>query len=81
MPWADPDTAYAAFEIDGIDEGSRTGWNIIRGVINEITNPGGLRRLDALGLEARASGPKRGWMLSRCSGRACRMPDNTDAHG
>jgi nitroimidazol reductase NimA-like FMN-containing flavoprotein (pyridoxamine 5'-phosphate oxidase superfamily) len=42
----------AAFEIDGIDLDSRTGWSvIIVGMTEEVTSPGELRRLDRLGLE------------------------------
>ncbi len=52
--------AEAAFEIDGIDEGSRTGWSvIIHGVTDEFTNPTEVRRLDRLGLEPWAPGLKR----------------------
>ena len=56
----------AAFEIDGIDPGSRTGWSvIIVGVTEEITNPSEVRRLDRLGLEQWAPGPKPHWMRVR----------------
>ena len=42
----------AAFEIDGIDPGARTGWSvIIVGMTEEVTSPGEVRRLDRLGLE------------------------------
>ena len=52
-------SADAAFEIDGIDQGSRTGWSVImRGVTDEVTNPSELRRLDSLGLEPWAPGHK-----------------------
>ena len=59
-------SANAAFEIDGIDESSRTGWSvIIRGVTDEVTNPSEVWRLDRLGLEPWAPGPKRHWMHIR----------------
>lgn len=58
--------ANAAFEIDGIDEASRTGWSvIIRGVTDELTEPTVVRRLDRLGLEPWAPGIKPVWMHIR----------------
>jgi uncharacterized protein len=58
--------ARAAFEIDGIDERSRTGWSvIIHGVTEEITTPSDVRRLDGLGLETWAPGPKPHWVCIR----------------
>ena len=59
-------SAQAAFEIDGIDGRSHTGWSvIIHGVTDEITNPSEIRRLDALGLEPWAPGPKPHWFHIR----------------
>jgi uncharacterized protein len=59
-------SANAGFEIDGIDESSRTGWSvIISGVTAEVTNVSEVRRLDRLGLEPWAPGPKRHWMRIR----------------
>ncbi|MGO9497905.1 MAG: pyridoxamine 5'-phosphate oxidase family protein [Solirubrobacteraceae bacterium] len=56
----------AAFEIDGIDPGSRTGWSvIIVGMTEEVTSPGELRRLDRLGLETWTPGRKAHWMRIR----------------
>jgi uncharacterized protein len=56
----------AAFEIDGIDTGSRTGWSvIIGGMTEEVTNPTELRRLDRLGLETWTPGRKAHWMRIR----------------
>jgi nitroimidazol reductase NimA-like FMN-containing flavoprotein (pyridoxamine 5'-phosphate oxidase superfamily) len=56
----------AAFEIDGIDQGSRTGWSvIIVGVTEEITNPSELRRLEHLELETWTPGHKTHWMRIR----------------
>jgi uncharacterized protein len=56
----------AAFEIDGVDEGSRTGWSvIIRGVAEEVTNPTEVRRLDALDVTPWAPGHRRRWVRIR----------------
>jgi nitroimidazol reductase NimA-like FMN-containing flavoprotein (pyridoxamine 5'-phosphate oxidase superfamily) len=59
-------SADAAFEIDGIDDGSRTGWSVImHGVTDEVTNPNEVRRLDSLGLETWAPGRKAHWVQIR----------------
>jgi len=59
-------SAEAAFEIDGIDEGARTGWSvIIHGVTDEVTSPNDVRRLDGLGLETWAPGHKSHWVHIR----------------
>lgn len=56
----------AAFEIDGIDPGSRTGWSvIIVGMTEEVTSAADLRRLDGLGLETWTPGHKAHWMRIR----------------
>jgi uncharacterized protein len=56
-------SANAAFEIDGIDPGSRTGWSVIlRGVTDEITDPSKVRHLNSLGLEPWAPGDKPHWV-------------------
>lgn len=56
----------ATFEIDGIDDGSRTGWSvIIQGVTEEITNAAELRRLARSGFESWAPGAKQRWMRIR----------------
>jgi uncharacterized protein len=56
----------AAFEIDGIDPDSRTGWSVIVvGMTEEVTSPSELRRLDALGLETWIPGRKAHWMRIR----------------
>jgi nitroimidazol reductase NimA-like FMN-containing flavoprotein (pyridoxamine 5'-phosphate oxidase superfamily) len=56
----------AAFEIDGIDQGSRTGWSVIMaGMTEEITSPSELRRLQHLGLETWTPGHKAHWMRIR----------------
>ena len=72
-------SADAAFEIDGIDEDSRTGWSVVvRGVTSEVTHQSEIRRLDRLGLEPWAPGPKRHWMHIRAwtvSGRRIVLAD------
>lgn len=56
----------AAFEIDGIEQGSRTGWSvIIVGMAEEITSPSELRRLEHLGLETWTPGHNAHWMRIR----------------
>ena len=56
----------AAFEIDGIDQGGRTGWSVVViGVAEEVTNPSEIRRLDQLGLEVWAPGPRSHWVRIR----------------
>ena len=56
----------AAFEIDGIEQGSRTGWSvIIVGMTEEITSPTELRRLERLGLETWPPQHKAHWMRIR----------------
>jgi uncharacterized protein len=58
--------AEAAFEIDGADEGSRTGWSvIIHGMAEQVTNQTEIRRLDALGLTPWAPGHKPHWVRIR----------------
>jgi len=59
-------TGEATFEIDGVDESSRTGWSvIIRGVAEEVTNAADIRRLDALGMTPWAPGRKSHWIRIR----------------
>ena len=59
-------SAHAAFEVDGVDEGLRTGWSvIISGVTEEITQPFDVRRLESLGLETWAPGPRPHWVRIR----------------
>ncbi len=74
-------SADAAFEIDGTDEQSSTGWSvIIHGITEEVTNQGDIRRLDQLGLQPWAPGDKRHWMHIRArtvSGRRIVLPDDS----
>ena len=56
-------SAEAAFEIDGVDERARTGWSVImRGVIDEVTDPSEISRLDGIGLDSWAPGNKAHWV-------------------
>lgn len=56
----------ASFEIDGIDSGGRTGWSVvIIGTAEEVTSPSEIRRLDKLGLEVWAPGPRNHWVRIR----------------
>ena len=70
----------AAFEIDGFDPDSRTGWSvIIVGMAEEVTSPSELRRLDRLGLVTWISGRKAHWMRIRAwtvSGRRIVLSDS-----
>lgn len=55
--------ANAAFEIDEIDQASRTGWSVvISGVPEEVTQPAEVRRLERLGLDVWAPGPRAHWI-------------------
>jgi uncharacterized protein len=56
----------AAFEIDGIEPGGRTGWSVVViGTAEEVTSPSEIRRLDQLGLEVWAPGPRSHWVRIR----------------
>ena len=72
----------AAFEIDGIDEGSRTGWSvIILGVTGELTDQSVIARLDGLGIRPWEPGEKphrmqiRAWTVSGRRNSAGRRRD------
>lgn len=51
--------APVAFEIDGIDERSRTGWSVlVRGHAREVTDPAQIARLEQLALVPWAPGDR-----------------------
>jgi nitroimidazol reductase NimA-like FMN-containing flavoprotein (pyridoxamine 5'-phosphate oxidase superfamily) len=66
----------ASFEIDGIDQGTRTGWSvIIQGVTEEITDKSEIVRLAGTGLDPWAPGYKGHWVRIRAftvTGRSLR---------
>ncbi len=56
----------AAFEIDGIDPRTCTGWSVIVvGVTERISSPVERRRLERLGLKSWAPGSKPNWVRIR----------------
>jgi nitroimidazol reductase NimA-like FMN-containing flavoprotein (pyridoxamine 5'-phosphate oxidase superfamily) len=58
--------AEAAFEIDGFDEHSHTGWSvIIHGVAEQVTNASDIHRLEVLELTPWAPGHRRHWVRIR----------------
>jgi nitroimidazol reductase NimA-like FMN-containing flavoprotein (pyridoxamine 5'-phosphate oxidase superfamily) len=58
--------AQAVFELDGIDEGERTGWSVLmQGITEEITQGSEIRRLNELGLDTWAPGYKSHWIHVR----------------
>lgn len=53
-----------AFEVDDIDIGSRTGWSVVViGQASLVTESSQRRRLDALGLQPWASGPREDYVV------------------
>ncbi len=47
-----------AFEVDAVEEATRTGWSVVvRGILAEVTDPDDLERLRALPLYPWAPGP------------------------
>lgn len=59
-------STHAAFEVDGTDEDSHTGWSvIIVGVTEEVSNRIDIRHLERIGLEPAAPGPKDHWVRIR----------------
>jgi nitroimidazol reductase NimA-like FMN-containing flavoprotein (pyridoxamine 5'-phosphate oxidase superfamily) len=61
-------SGQAAFEIDGSDPGTETGWSVIvQGPIEEITGDAEIQRLEALGLRAWAPGEKPHWIRVRAT--------------
>ena len=69
-----------AFEVDAIDEGTRTGWSVVvRGIMGDITDPSHLERLRALPLYPWAPGQKSRYVRVRplsMTGRRIRVPDD-----
>lgn len=73
--------AKAAFEIDGVEHSTRTGWSVvIQGVTTEVDGPMDLQRLNALGLQPWAPGAKPHWVRIRArtvSGRRIGLPNES----
>jgi nitroimidazol reductase NimA-like FMN-containing flavoprotein (pyridoxamine 5'-phosphate oxidase superfamily) len=69
-----------AFEVDAIDEATRTGWSVVvRGTLAEVTDPDQLARLRALPLYPWAPGEKTRYVRMRprtVTGRRIRIPDH-----
>jgi uncharacterized protein len=69
-----------AFEVDAVDEATRTGWSVVvRGTLAEITDPDDLARLRALPLYPWAPGEKSRYVRVRprtITGRRIRIPDD-----
>lgn len=69
---------HAAFEVDSVDAGTRTGWSVIVvGVTEEIVVPAEVRRLAELGLDPWVPGDKHHWVRIRArtvSGRRLNAP-------
>ena len=60
--------ARAAFEIDGVNEATKTGWSVIvAGVTEEVSHPHELRRLEELGLETWPAGDRSHWVRIRAA--------------
>ena len=58
----------AAFEVDEVDEASRTGWSvIIAGNTEEVTNRSELRHLESLALDTWAPGELSRWVRIRAA--------------
>jgi uncharacterized protein len=61
-------SSRAVFEIDGTDPAKRVGWSvIILGDVEEVTNPGELKRYEGLGLDPWAPGHKSRWFRIRAN--------------
>jgi uncharacterized protein len=67
-----------AFEVDALDEATRTGWSVVvRGTLAEVTDPDHLARLRALPLYPWAPGEKTRYVRVRprsITGRRIRIP-------
>ena len=72
--------ARVAFEVDAVDEGSRTGWSVVvRGRAVEVSEPADLDRLRGLPLYPWAPGAKARYVRIRpvsVTGRRIAMPAN-----
>ena len=68
-----------AFEVDAVDEATRTGWSVVvRGTVAEVTDPLDLARLRALPLYPWAPGEKTRYVRVRprsVTGRRIRIPE------
>ncbi len=75
--------ARAAFEIDEVDPVSRTGWSVIvSGVVDEVTSPLELRRLESLDLDTWPAGERSHWVRIRAetvSGRRITVTERASA--
>ena len=73
-----------AFEIDGIDAGTCTGWSVlVRGETVEVTDPGELARLRELPLRPWAPGPKDHYVRilpALLTGRRITVPGGMPSH-
>ena len=59
-------SAQAAFEIDAVDQETRTGWSVVVvGVSEDVTNPVEIRRLEELDVDPWAPGHKGYWVRIR----------------
>jgi uncharacterized protein len=73
--------APVAFEVDGADEATRTGWSVlVRGAASEITDPDAVARVRQLPLYPWAPGPKTHYVRilpSALTGRRIAVPHDT----
>jgi nitroimidazol reductase NimA-like FMN-containing flavoprotein (pyridoxamine 5'-phosphate oxidase superfamily) len=71
--------APVAFEVDGTDEQQQLGWSVVvRGFVEEVTDPGERDRLSGTPLVAWAAGAKAHYVRINprmVTGRRIRMPD------
>jgi uncharacterized protein len=69
-----------AFEVDAVDEATRTGWSVVvRGTLAEVTDPAHLARLRVLPLHPWAPGEKTRYVRVRprsVTGRRIGIPDD-----
>jgi uncharacterized protein len=61
-------SGQAAFEIDGVDPVSQTGWSVIvQGPVEEVKNDADLHRIERLGLSPWAPGEMPHWIRLRAT--------------